>query len=154
MQLYQYQQIAYVAVPTEIPISENRVDSWFVQHHNPTFTEPLNHQAFFGDPWMMESLYEVPTVVEWWNKTLDLMPVLPEHQVMQDSLIWFPETYVAEVPDMDSWFNLTAQPVLPIPQTDGFFVMEEPPDVTFTEEMQPYRPPRSDDEDDLRFRTH
>jgi len=154
VELFQYQQIAYVTVPTEVPISENRVETWLVQHHNPTFTDPLHHAAFFGDPWMMASLYEVPTVVEWWNKTLDLMPVLDDNQLVQESLIWLPETYVADVPDMDSWFNMTSQPTLPIPQTDGFFTLEMPRDVTFTEELQPYRLPRSDDEDELRFRTH
>ncbi len=143
-----------VTAPTEVPIAEVRLESWFVEQPQQHAVVSVHHPAFHGEPWLQPNLYEVPTVVEWWNKTLDLMPPLETERTWHESFIWFPETITATVPSMDGWFHVTSQPVLPTTPTDGWYTLGvDPSTITSTVEL-PYRPPRSDDDDELRFRTH
>lgn len=151
---WHYESVWLVTSPAEVPLAEIRLDSWYVEQPQQHATEWRHHAAFYGDPWLEPNLYQVPTVVEWWNKTLDLMPVLDTDSIPQVSFIWFPEAPTATVPSMATWFHQHSQPVLATPATDGVFTMVLPPDVTTTTPDCPHRMPRSDDVDELRFRTH
>lgn len=149
-QYWLYQSVALVVNPVEVSSEDVTPDMWQPQMAQPQFPVQVQHQAFFGEPWLEPSLYEVPDFDEWWNNTLDMPPVLEPARVSYDQFAWNPLDYALDVPEMAGWYRDFVHPTLRTPNHGGWFAVGLPPELTFTTPACPWRGPRPDESDSLR----
>lgn len=150
-----YDAFTLVVAPAEVPVEDVMADHWYVQTPHPHFIKTAHHSSFFGEPWNNPTLYEIPELDKWWNKTLDEMPVYPPVQIPPESFVWYPQDYAPpEATSMASWWTPAGEQLQSDKFRDSYFTIGLPPELTFTTPDCPHRMPRSDDEDELRFRTH
>lgn len=144
LSLYWHTGGVLVTSPTETPVAENRVDSWFVPTVQPVRRNTLPTAGWWDGP-LQPTQFAVPDLPHWNPIFPD--PVVPKRLPTAESVFAPQLDFSPSVPSLASWYRPAAQPVVKRRVVDGAFVLGLPPSLVATLAPCPYRPPFVEDTD-------